>query len=172
MKRHMELKEEELRYLPEGASITRGRDCYLLEGGNPAIVYNNVILFKQLPLMDESVGKEKNTTAYNAWIDDRDGRIFCFSNEIPGYIATFKCHIDFESPMRVLRIYTHRFRQGGSLLHKPLEEDTVMSEKAKRTLYETAYLMNRHLEEVFEKYLEKNRKGCLGWLWPFGRRLA
>ena len=148
-------------------SIREGRAK--LPAGDPATVHNNVCLFKQLPLMDESVGsREEDRAAYNAQFFPELGYIVEFSNDsrekLP--VATFVCKLNLSEPMRVERINISGFDK--SPLHVPIQESGI-PEKAKRNLFETAYRMNRHFEEIFEKYLEKNRKGCRAWLWPFGR---
>ena len=150
-------------------SVKEGRVKLL--AGDPATVHNNVSLFKQLPLMDESVGsREEDRAAYNAQFFPELGYIVEFSNggqeELP--VATFVCKLNFSEPMRVERITISGFDE--SPLHVPIQESGI-PEKAKRNLFETAYRMNIHLEERFEKYVEENKKGWLGWLWPFGRRL-
>lgn len=165
MARYLYLNEGDMGHVPNGADISKGKNGYIMAAGNPRIVENNVALFRQLPLMDESVGSRgRNTAAYSAWIDERDGRVLCFNNEVQGYMATFKCQLDFRHPMKVLGIYTHGFWGGGTLLQKPLEEDTVLPDEAKASLFETAYRMNVHFEEMFREF--KGRRGCLSMLWP------
>ncbi len=130
-----------------------------LLAGDPDVVESNLRAMKEgLRTVHESIGsREVDQTAYNARIDITDGRIFRVDNHGTEPIAAFVCDEGGTElrPSRVKNILISNYFTGET--HVPIQEARIPKE-ARRNLFETAYWLNRYLEEMGREDLERLKR--------------